>query len=292
MNLGLPLEDVQTGREDRAGAQRGRECRLIDRRPPGGVDQDRRRLHERKPIGVDEVAGLVGERRVQAHEVRLPKPLLERDAAGIQRRTLELRVPGAGVVEDRHAPARGPAGHRVTDSTRPHDQERLADDALPGQVQRLDAGPCSAGGDGQPLAGAAGGAQKQQPGRIGRGLRDRVGCVADDDAPPAGLRDVDVVHSHRVVAHDHELAPGRVEELPVDEHIGGGGHHCLGAAGRSQKLAAIEALVARVDPDVGVAGPGQRRHRVAGQGPGDHDAPGARRLGGLKVWRLRLITHR
>ena len=62
---GLVLVDVEPGRGDGARAQRLDQRRLVDQRAAGGVDQHRGRLHPGQGGGVDQVAALVVERRVQ-----------------------------------------------------------------------------------------------------------------------------------------------------------------------------------------------------------------------------------
>ena len=55
---------------------------FVHQGPPGRVDQDRTRLHGGQGGGIDEVAALIVERGMQAHEIRRGQQLVERDPTG------------------------------------------------------------------------------------------------------------------------------------------------------------------------------------------------------------------
>jgi hypothetical protein len=132
---------------------------LVDDRAPGGVDQDRGRLHQREPARVDEVVRLVGQRGVDADDVRLAQPLVEVDPLARDRGELHVPLPRARGVEHAHAPRLGAGGDGVADPPGADDQQRA-----PGQVHaqelrhaqravRLSTRPCAR--TGRPRSGGA-----------------------------------------------------------------------------------------------------------------------------------------
>ena len=93
MHFGLAFEDVDAGREDRAGLERAGERFLVHDRTASGVHEHRGRLHARELGCADEMPGRVVERDVQAHDIRLGEERVEvADPAG------HAGV-GAGVVQ-------------------------------------------------------------------------------------------------------------------------------------------------------------------------------------------------
>jgi hypothetical protein len=71
------LEHIESGTGDLAPPQRLGESRLVDDRPPARVDEDRRRLHGRQPLGIDDVSCPGGQRRVTGDDVRCAEQLLQ-----------------------------------------------------------------------------------------------------------------------------------------------------------------------------------------------------------------------
>ena len=78
------LVDIETGGEQSPRLERGAKRFFVDHRPPGSVDEDRGRLHESKPAGVDQMARLGGERHVQAHHVGNRQQAVELDHAALE----------------------------------------------------------------------------------------------------------------------------------------------------------------------------------------------------------------
>ena len=128
-----------------------------------------------------------------------------------------------------------------------------------------------------PSGSAAGRGHQQRPGEVGGRLGQDARRVADRDAAPRAGGDVDVVEADRVVAHDPQPGPGRVEELVVDP-VGQQRQHAVAAGDPTQQLVARRRQV--VLPDVGVAAGADRVEPLVGDDPRDEDPRAARSYAG------------
>ena len=107
-------EDVERRAGELARADRLGQRVLVDERAARGVDEPRAVPHQRDRVAVDQAARLVGERRVQRHEVGRGEQLLERLRL-LDAELAEPLAPDEGVVRDdvhRRGRSRGgrPAG--------------------------------------------------------------------------------------------------------------------------------------------------------------------------------------
>ena len=160
---------------------------LVDDRPAGGVDEDRRRLHLRQRRGVDQVAGLRSQRAVQRDEVRALEQLVKRDAAaGASARAPPSRSPSPGARPPRR-------------SARADDPERGAVDVVAEVRSRLPRHPLAGGDRRGGLGQVARRRQQQRKGQVGGRVGEHVGRVADGDPALGGGLDVDVVVADGVV---------------------------------------------------------------------------------------------
>ena len=186
----LRLENVERSTSDAPLLERYGERALVDDRPTRHVDEVGRRLHERDPLGVDEMMRLLGERASDADEVGRRKERLESD---------ELDAAGGGVlcfgvrVGGNHAQVEGLG-----------EQRDLASD-----VAETDEAECAAGKPQShmtlrlaPAALASQTVHQRQPVRErederhrgrGHGSPDAVGGDREHDAPIGAGLDVDPV---------------------------------------------------------------------------------------------------
>ena len=142
----LRVEHVQPGPGDPVFPQGGGEGGLVDDRPAGDVHQVRGRLHQRDPLGVEQVPGLGGQGAADADVVRLAEQVLQRDephpGRGGRRRV------GPRVGRDHPQVERpGQPGQLPADVPEPDDPERPAGEPLAVVVELL--GPPA--GPGQPV---------------------------------------------------------------------------------------------------------------------------------------------
>ena len=80
----LHSEDVDRRSADPLLPDGGGERRVVHQLAARGVDQHRRRLHQPQPLGIDQVAGLVGERDVQRHHIGRPEQVVEREEPDLE----------------------------------------------------------------------------------------------------------------------------------------------------------------------------------------------------------------
>ena len=165
--------------------------------------------------GVDDVAGLVGERRVQRDEIGALEQLVELDLldAEIDR---ALRRQERIVGDHLHLQAERAVGDDRADIAAADDAERLAEDLDAHELVLL------------PLAGAGRGVgfrdlprqrQHQRDGVLGGGDRIAERRVHHDDAARGRRRNVDIVDADAGAA-DHLQVLGLLQDLR--RHLGGG----------------------------------------------------------------------
>ena len=86
-------EHVEGGAGDLAGIERRAQGRFVDQPAARAIDDAHALLHRRERLGVDDVPGLVGERRVQRDEIGAPEQLVELDLLDAE---IERRAPATG----------------------------------------------------------------------------------------------------------------------------------------------------------------------------------------------------
>ena len=99
--------DVETGGVDLAGVERVDQRLGVDHATAGGVDDDHAVLHPGERVGVEQVAGLVGERRVQGDHSALGEDRVEVDLFVLG--DLDVRVTDDHPHVHRRTHARDPA---------------------------------------------------------------------------------------------------------------------------------------------------------------------------------------
>ena len=242
-------------------SQRGDQGVQVDQVAAGGVHDPHAGLHEREPLGVDQVPGLGGERRVQRDEVGLQQQVLER-----RRRHLQLAA-ALGRHErvehhDPHTERAGAGGDQLADAAEADDAEHLV-----GQLHAAEALALPAPLDERRVRlGDVARDREQQAERVlGRGHHVRPGGVRDDDAAAGGGGDVDVVDPGAGPA-DHLQLAGVLEQP---------GRHARGAAD-DQRVVGADALGQllgrRVELDVDLELPAQELDSGRGDLLGDEDA--------------------
>ena len=128
-DIRLVLEHVERGAGDHAVTQRDGECGLVDDGAARGVHEVGVVAHAGERRGVDQVARLRQERRVERDDVRAGEQLVELDPTGL------VAVHGVG-VDDLHPERTGASGDRLPDRAEADDAERLA--AQPATEHELD----------------------------------------------------------------------------------------------------------------------------------------------------------
>jgi hypothetical protein len=228
-------EGVEAGAGDAAVLERGSQGVLVDERAARGVDQERGRLHRGEEARPDEPAGLVGQWRVQRHDVRPLRQLLEAGrlgAGGADRLVGDHRV----MCNHVHADPGRALGDRAPDRAEADDSEDLAGDAAHRACARA-----------RPVAGphravvemhAPRQAEQQREHVLGDLLGAEARRVRDDDATAGGLLDLDVVQADPVARDDSQLRR-RVEQRGAD--LGGADEQRVGAGDVAQQRLLVPA---------------------------------------------------
>jgi hypothetical protein len=180
------------------------------------------------------------------------------------------------VVQDAHAEAAGPPGHRQAHTAQSHDPQAGAVDILPQEDLRPPGLPAPLASVTVGLHHATRGRHEQGEGEVGGGVGEDARRIGDQDGSSGGLGHVDVVVAHRHAAHDPQ-AGRRVHELRIDA-VG----HQRDDAISDRRLAQEDVAGRRqlLGPDAHVGGLSQPLDSVAGQltgdvdgGLGDHSRP-------------------
>ena len=189
----------------------GDQVGLDDQPAARAVDDAHAVLHPGDRRRIDDVAGLVGQRRVQRDEVGARQQLVELDLLDAELGGALLRQERV-VGDDVHLEADAARGDDRADIAAADDAERLAGDLDAHEAVLL------------PLAGMRRRVglrdlprqrEHHRDGMLGRGDRIAERRVHDDDAAARGGRDVDIVDADAGAA-DH-LQPGRgVDQLLGD----------------------------------------------------------------------------
>ena len=172
-------------------------------------------LIERKRLGIDDVAGLVGQRRVQGDEIGAPPQFVELDLLDAEiHRALGRQK---GIVGDHlHLQADGAVGDDRADIAAADDAERLAENL---DAEELVLFPFAGAGRGVGLGDLPGQRQHQRDRVLGRGDRIAERRVHHDDAARGRRRNIDIVDADAGAA-DHLQAFGLFQHLRRD--LGGG----------------------------------------------------------------------
>ena len=150
----------------RPASMRRHQRRLVDQAAAGGVDQDGAGLHQPEPAGVDQMAGLGRQWRVQRDEVGLAQQVVEIDQT--------VAEPGHGVGlgdrvgdQDLHVEAKAALGDGAADAAEPDHAHRGL--VQPAVQQRAPSCRCACAGR-TPRSGGP-----QPPSAPGHGRRPRRG---------------------------------------------------------------------------------------------------------------------
>jgi hypothetical protein len=237
-------EDVDAGAGDLAGLDRLGEVFLDDETTAGAIDDAHALLHLGNRRRVDDVAGLLGQRRMQGDEVGPFEKLVESDLVDA-----ELHGPLFGKVgivgDDAHLQPDGALGDDRADITAADDAERLG-----GDLDAHEAVLLPLAGLGRDVGGGnlAGNREHHGDGVLGR--RDGIaeGRVHHDDAALGGDRHVDIIDADAGATDDAQLR-GRRQHLLG--HLGGGadGEPVIVADGREQLLLVLAEIGQVVDLD-------------------------------------------
>ena len=214
VNLRLLLVDIEAGGEDAAVLQRRAQGGLVDDRAAGGVDEHRGRLHPLQLWRGDQVPGRLGQRYVDADEVRLAEQRVEVGARHAELALDLLRRRHLVVVDDAHSEAARPPRHAAPDPAETDDAERRAADVVAEQHVDRPAAEGAAADEVVSLQHPAAGCHQEREGEVGRGVVEDTGGVGDHHAVPRGGGHVDVVEADRHVGDD--LQPWCAEHLIAD----------------------------------------------------------------------------
>ncbi len=260
-------EHVDTGTAHLAALQRRAQRRLVDQSAAGAVDQDDALAHLRDRRRVDDVAGLLGQRRVQRDHIG---PRQQR----VQVDLLDAQVDGPLVRQERierhhpHLQADGAVGDDGADIAAADQAEGLGGDLGAHEAGLLPLAGLGGGVGGGDLPGDR---EHHRDGVLGRGDGVAEGRVHHDDALGGGRRNVDIVDADAGTT-DHLEAVGGLEQL--GRHLGGRADRkaVIVADGGEQRVLILAQIRAVVDLDAARAenldsGFGQL---VGNQNPGGH----------------------
>ena len=191
--IGLLREHVECGAGELARANRFLQGLLVDELTARGVDETGTVAHLRDRVASDQATGLVGERGVQRDDVRGSEHPVERLRA-LDAEVAEALLGDERVVRnDTHAQADGAARDLLADPSEPDHSERLAFQLDPVPARTL---PAALLERRVGLRDVASESDDQSDRLLGSGDDGRLGRVRDDDAPPGGGFDIDVVDAH------------------------------------------------------------------------------------------------
>ena len=205
--------------------QRRGQCGLVHDAAACGVYQVGGRLHPRQRGGVDQVAGLSGERAVDGHKVGLGQQFVERSVG------IGAVVDGKGVVrQDAHAEALRDARHAAADHPEADDADGESlelEGGVAQQRERSAALPVAARHVGGVAVRLGGQVQDQREGVLRHGVAGVAGHVAHRDAGATGGLQVDVVVAGGAHRHQAQVVQrreyGRGDQRLVDhDHLGAG----------------------------------------------------------------------
>jgi hypothetical protein len=230
----------------------------------GRVDQNRRRLHESQPLGVDQVVSLVGERNVERDDIGGAQERFETEQPHVQ-------LGGAlgeqiGIVsDDVHAERPGQLGDVATDPTETDNAHRFA--AQLGALEPL-AIPLPASHRGGRIGNSPHQAEQQSQGVLAGADGIGAGGVHHGDATSRRGVDVDRIdarscaRNHAQMRRAREQARGHAGFATNDEGVGAGD--------RFVELARLPRHVNDFDPGC----TRQQIEAASRHSVRDHDTPG------------------
>lgn len=211
---GLDLEDVEACAGDVAGLEGLRKRLFIDETAAGAVDDTHARLGLRDRLRVQDVAGLVRQRHVQADEVCLGEEFVELDLDDphfLRPLLRQERIIG----DDVHLETDRAGADDRADIAGADDAEHLAGDLDTHELRLFPlAGLGRAVGSGK----LAGNREHQGDRMLGGGDRVAEGRVHDDDAAARSGGNVDIVDADAGAADDLEIGRGGDQ---LFGHLGG-----------------------------------------------------------------------
>ena len=260
---------------------------FVDQGPAAGVDQQGRGFHQGQALGIDQLAGLAGERTVQADHITVGQ---QGSQIGV------ARTGGTAMNQDLHAEGGGDARHRCPNPPHPHHAKGLA-----GQLLQV-ALPIAEIGSGTPTplvharvvaAGAVGQFQDEGKDGLGHGGRGVLGHMAEGQTPGRRRHPV-----HHVVAggqHRHPLEVGGCGELSlpqggfIGDHHRGSSQPCGDEGGwrAGIDLEGTEPLQGLPGEVPGVGGLAIKHNQAGGAGWGAHRWPPRRGSSGRSMSRSR-----
>ena len=197
----LGHEHVERRSGDAPRRQRLEQSRLVDQPAAGAIDQAQALFRQLQRFGVDDIAGLVGERGMQRDEVGAAQQLFEPDFLDAE---VERPFGGEiGIVGNHpHLQPERAVGDDRADIAATDDAERLAENLHAEKFVLL---PFAGAGRGVGLGDLPGQRQHQRDGMLGGGDRIAERRVHHDDAARRRRRDVDIVDADAGAADHFQL---------------------------------------------------------------------------------------
>ena len=263
----LLAEYVDGGAGDMAGSQRLAQRRLIDQFAAGAVDQPHAFFHQRQRFGIDDVAGLVGQRRVQRDEIGAAPQFVELDF-------FDAEMDGAlggqiRIVGDHfHLQADGAVGDDRADIAAADDAERLGENL---DAQKFVLFPFAGARRGVGFGNLARQRQHQGDGVLGGGDRIAERRVHHDDAAGGRRRNVDVVDADAGAA-DHLQAFRLLQHFGGDFGRGADGEPVEAVDGGGELVLVLAEIGLEIDLDAAVL---EDRHSGRRQRVGDQNFGGS-----------------
>ena len=201
VEIRLAFEHVQARRCNAPFLERLDERRIVDDPAASGVDDHRRRLHQRKLPSADKMMGLRRKRHVEADEIGFLEEPLRAHILRAQLLFDRLRHAPAVMVEDAHreslrAPRDGPA-----DAAHADDAERRVVHVDAEELIVLPTLPASGPKPALGFGYAPRSGHEQRPGHVRGRVVEYARRIGREDASLGAGREVDVVVADRDVAH-------------------------------------------------------------------------------------------
>ena len=212
---GLGREHVEGRAGDLSGIKRCAQSRLVDQAAARAIDDAHALFHRRDRLGVDDVSGLLGQRRMQRDEIGALEQIVKLDLldAEIHR---ALRRQERIIGDHPHAQAQRAVGDDRADIAGADDAERLAGDLDAHEAVLL---PLAGLGRSVGLRDLPRQRQHQRDRVLGGGDRIAERRVHHDDALGRRRRDIDIVDADAGAADDLQVL-GLLQNFR--RHLGGG----------------------------------------------------------------------
>ena len=264
----LLAKHVDRGAGDVAGFERVDQSRLVDQLAAGAIDQAYALFGRGERVGIDDVAGLVGQRRVQRDEIGAAQKFVELDLLDAEmKRALggQERVVG----DHFHLQSDRAVGDDRADIAAADDAERLREDLDAEELVLL---PFAGAGRHVGLGDLPRQRQHQRDGVLGGGDRVAERRVHDDDAARRRRRNVDIVDADAGAA-DH-LQPVRFfQKLGGDLGRRADGEAVETVDCRGELVLVLAEIGLEIDIDAAILEDldGGRRQRVGDENSRSHD---------------------